>query len=335
VIAHYKKGNRTGNYHFSGENNGNNGLVHAWTPLFWVNIENHFLSITKKSAQFFRFYYILYMRITFVLLFLLAAYASAQSKTLALGVFGEEGAKFKALKPLKQKFESTLSKEGKFKVTDRSAAILKLLRNDYEYDAGTLVADDDARQIGELFKAQYLCVVESSNNGSGHFMLNATLVNVEEEDEPSVAANVQSRLSNQQDVNRAADELVSQLLKRTGGIYIDSRYKMNSLSQEFAKVLKKRVAFKDGPCSANSMVVQINTSEGGCEGQNAISCSINVSLEGTGCTNEAELHLRGTVRATDKTEKAAMDVAKRELLNGKPDFIRDWVEELKPWTGKK
>jgi hypothetical protein len=275
------------------------------------------------------------MRITFVLLFLLAVYASAQSKTLALGVLGEEGAKFKALKPLKQKFESTLSKEGKFKVTDRSAAILKLLRNDYEYDAGTLVADDDARQIGELFKAQYLCVMDISNTGSGYFMLNATLVNVEVEEEASVAASVQSKLSTQQDINRAADELVSQLLKRTGGIFIDPKHKMNKLSQEFAKVLKKRVAFKDGSCSANSIVVQINASEGICEGQNAISCSIDVSLEGTGCTNEAELHLKGTVRATDKTEKAAMDVAKKELLASKPDFIRDWIEELKPWTGKK
>jgi hypothetical protein len=275
------------------------------------------------------------MRITLVLLFLLAAYASAQGKkTVAMGVFGEEGTKFKAIKPLKQKFESALAKEGKFKVTDNSVAILKLLRKDYEYEAGTMVADDDARQIGELLNAGYLCVLESSSTEEGSFWLNATLINVEEKGEASVAASVQSKLSNQQDVNRAVDDLVSQLLKRAGGIFIDSRYKMNQLSQEFAKVLKKRITLKDGPCSANSIVVQIDASEGVCEGQNAISCSINVSLEGTGCTNEAELHLKGTVRATDRNEKTAMDVAKRELINGKPDFIRDWIEELKPWTGK-
>ena len=275
------------------------------------------------------------MRIILILIFLLAAYASAQSKkTVAMAVFGEEGTKFKAIKPLKQKFESTLSKDGKFKVTDRSAAVLKLLRSDYEYDAGTMVADDDARQIGELFKAQYLCVLESSNTGEGIFLLNATLVNVEEEGEASTSASVQSKLSNQQDVNRAVDELVSQLLKHAGGIYIDSKYKMNSLSKDFLNVLKKRITFKDGPCGANSIVVQINTNEGGCEGQNLISCSINVSLEGSGCTNEAELHLKGTVRATDRSEKVAMDVAKRELLNGKQDFIRDWIEELKPWVGR-
>jgi hypothetical protein len=274
------------------------------------------------------------MRIILILLVLLAAYASAQSKKIvAMGVFGEEGTKFKALKPLKQKFESTFSKEGNFKVIDHSAAILKLLIKDYEYEAGTLVADDDARQIGELFKAHYLCVIVSSNTGEGSFWLNATLVNVEAE-EASVAASVQSKLSNQQDVNRAVDDLVSQLLKRAGGIFIDPDHKMDPLSREFAKILKKRIAFKEGPCSTNSMVVQISTSEGECEGQKAISCSINANLEGSGCTNEAELHLRGTVRATDRNEKTAMDVAKRELLSGKPDFIRDWIEELKPWTGK-
>ena len=275
------------------------------------------------------------MRTILVLVFLLAAYASAQNKkTVAMGVFGEEGTKFKALKPLKQKFESSLSKEGKFKVIDRSDAILKFLRKDFEYEPGTSVADDDARQIGEIFKAQYLCVVESSNTGEDNFLLNATLVNVGGEEASSMAS-VQSKLLNQQDVNRAVDDLVSQLLKLAGGIYIDPKYKMNPLSQEFSKVLKKRITFKDGPCGASSIVVQINTSEGACEGQNSISCSIDVSLEGSGCTNEAELHLKGTVRATNKTEKAAMDGAKRELFGGKADFIREWVDELKPWTEKK
>jgi hypothetical protein len=280
------------------------------------------------------FYYISCMRVVIVLLFLLAAYASAQGKkTVAIGVFGDEGAKFKAIKPLKQKFESTLSKEGKFKVTDNSTAILKLMRKDFEYEPGTMLSDDDARQIGELFKVQYLCVLESSNSGEGDFWLNANLVNVAAE-EASVAASVQSKLLNQQDVNRAVDDLVSQLLKRSGGVFIDSRYRMNQLSQEFLRVLKKRITFKEGPCSANSMVVQIDTGEWNCEGkQNLMSCSIDVSLDGSGCTNEAQMHLRGTVRATDKNEKAAMDAAKRELINGKPDFIRDWVEELKPWTG--
>jgi hypothetical protein len=263
----------------------------------------------------------------------MAAYANAQSKkTVATGVFGEEGTKFKALKPLKQKFESTLSKEG-FKVTDRSAAILKLMRKDYEYEPGTIVADDDARQIGELFNAQYLCVLESSNTDEGYFWLNATLVNVEEK-EASITASARSKLSNQQDVNRAVEELIGQLFQRAGGIYMDPKHKMDPLGQEFAKLLKKRIAFKEGPCGTNSMVVQISTGDWVCEGQNSISCSINVSLEGSGCTNEAQLHLRGTVRATDRNEKTAMDVAKRELLNGKPDFIRDWIEELKPWTGK-
>jgi len=272
------------------------------------------------------------MRIIFVFLSLLIAYASAQGKkTVALGVFGEEG-KFKAIKPLKQKFENNLSKAGKFKVVDQSAAILKLMRNDYDYEPGIMIAEDDARLIGEIFKAQYLCVVISSNTGEGDFWLNATLVNVAGE-EATVEASVQSRLSNQQDVNRAVDDLVSQLLGRAGGIFIDTKYPMDPLSKEFAKVLKKRVAFKEGPCTANSMVVQISTSEGECEGQKLISCIINVSLEGTGCTNEAQLHLRGIVRATDRDEKTAMSVAKRELLAGKPDFIRDWIEELKPWSG--
>jgi len=275
------------------------------------------------------------MRIVLVLLFLLAAYASAQGKkTVAMGVFGEEGKKFKAIKPLKQKFESTLSKEGGFKVTDNSTAILKLMRSDYEYEPGTMVSDDDGRQIGELLKAQYLCVLESSNSGEDDFWLNATLVHVAGE-EASVVASVQSKLSNPQDVNRAVDDLVSQLLRRSGGVFIDSRYKMSQFSKEFLGVLKKRMTFKEGPCSANSMVVQIDNGEWVCEGkQNLTSCSIDISLDGSGCTNEAQMHLRGSVRATDKNEKAAMDAAKRELLNGKPDFIRDWVQELKPWTGK-
>jgi len=277
------------------------------------------------------FFYIKPMRILLILVFLLAAYASAQSQTVALAVFGEEG-KFKALKPLKQKFESALSKS-KFRVTDRSAPILKLMRNDYEYEPGTMLADDDAKQIGELLKVQYLCIVETVSTGEGNFLITATFSGVEE-GEGSTSANILSRLANQQDVNRVADELISQLFKQAGGIYVDSKYKMNSLSKEFLNVLKKRIAFKDGPCGANSIVVKINTSEAVCEGQNLISCSINVSLDGTGCTNEAELHLKGTVRATDRNEKVAMDVVKRELLNGKPDFIRDWIQELKPWVGR-
>jgi len=272
------------------------------------------------------------MRILSILILLLAAYASAQNRTVALAVFGEEG-KFKAIKPLKQKFESVLTKEGRFRVTDRSAPILKLMRNDYEYEPGTMLADDDAKQIGELLKVQYLCIVESVSTGEGNFLINATLSGVEE-GEGSTSANILSRLSNQQDVNRVVDELISQLLKQAGGIYVDSKYKMNALSKDFLNVLKKRITIKDGPCGANSMVVKINTSEVNCEGQNLISCSINVSLDGTGCTNEAELHLKGTVRATDKNEKVATDVAKRELLNGKPDFIRDWIDELKPWVGR-
>jgi len=273
------------------------------------------------------------MRIVLILVFSLVAYANAQSKkTVAMGVFGEEGTKFKAIKPLKQKFESSLSKEGKFKVIDKSAAILKLMRSDYEYEPGTMLSDDDARQIGELLKAEYLCVLESSSTGEGSFWLNTTLMNVE--DRTSVVASVQSNLSNQQDVNRAVDDLISQLMKRAGGVFIDSRYNMNQLSQEFLKVLKKRMTFKEGPCSANSMVVQIDTGEWNCSGrQNLMSCSIDISLDGSGCTNEAQIHLKGTVRATDKNEKAAMDAAKRELVNGKPTFISDWVEELKPWTG--
>jgi hypothetical protein len=272
------------------------------------------------------------MRIILIFVFLSVAFATAQNKkTVAMGVFGEESAKFKALKPLRQKIESTLSKEGKFKVTDRSDAILKLLRKDYEYDEGTSVADDDAIQIGELFKSQYVCIVESLNIGDGYFLLNAKLVEAEE---PSVTASVQSKLLTQQDVNKAVNELVSQLLKRSGGIFIDPKYKMSVLSQEFTKVLKRKITFKDGSCGANSIVVQINVSEGVCEGHNSVSCNIDVSLDGIGCTNEAELHLKGTVSATDKTSKAAMDVAKKELLSGKTDFIKEWVEELKPWTGK-
>jgi len=275
------------------------------------------------------------MRIVLILISLFVAYANAQGKkTVAMGVFGEEGAKFKAIKPLKQKFESTLAKEGGFKITDNSIAILKFMRKDYEYEPGTMVSDDDGRQIGELLKAQYLCVLESSNSGEDDFWLNATLLNVAGE-EASVVASVQSKLSNQQDVNRAVDDLVSQLLRRNGGVFIDTRYRMNQLSQEFLRVLKKRMTFKEGPCSANSMVIQIDVGEWVCEGkQNLMSCSVDVSLDGSGCTSEAQMHLRGSVRATDKNEKAAMDAAKRELLNGKPDFIRDWVEELKPWTGK-
>ena len=273
------------------------------------------------------------MRIILVIVFLLAAYANSQGKkTLAIGVFGEEGTKFKAIKPLKQKFESSLSKEGKFKVTDKSAAILKLMRSDYEYEPGTMLSDDDGRQIGELLKAEYLCVLESSSTGEGSFWLNATLINVE--DRTSITASVQSNLSNQQDVNRAIDDLVSQLMKRSGGVFIDTRYRMSQLSQEFLKVLKKRMTFKEGPCSANSMVVQIDNGEWNCSGkQNLMSCSIDISLDGSGCTNEAQIHLKGTVRATDKDEKAAMDAAKRELINGKPTFISDWIGELKPWTG--
>jgi len=275
------------------------------------------------------------MRIILILVFSLVAYASAQNKkNVALGVFGEEGAKFKALKPLKQKFESSFAREGGFKVTDNSTAILKLMRNEYEYEEGIMVADDDARQIGVLFKAQYLCIIISSNTGDDSFWLNAALVNVAGE-EGTVSASVQSKLSNQQDVNAAVDDLVSQLLQRAGGVFLDRSYPMDPLSKEFAKVLKKRITIKDGPCSANSMVVKISTEEPECSGrQNLTTCSINVSLEGSGCTSEAELHLRGTVRATDKDEKTATDVAKRNLLNGKPDFLIDWIEELKQWSGK-
>jgi len=147
-------------------------------------------------------------------------------------------------------------------------------------------------------------------------------------------ASVQSNLSNQQDVNRAVDDLINQLMKRPGGIFLDQSYKMDPLSSEFTKILKKRINLKDGPCSANSMVVQIETGEWSCGGQNLISCSINVTLEGHGCTNEAQLHLKGTVRATDRNEKAAMEVAKRELLSGRPNFIGDWIGELKPWVDK-
>jgi len=273
------------------------------------------------------------MRITLVIVFLLAAYASTQGKeTVAMGVFGEEGAKFKAIKPLKQKFENALSKEGIFKVTDKSAAILKLMRTDYEYEPGTMLSDEDGRQIGELLKTNYLCVLESSNTGEGSFWLNATLINIE--DRTSVVASVQSNLSNQQDVDRAVDDLVNQLMRRPGGIFLDPGYKMDPLSSEFTRILKNRISFKSGPCSANSMVVQIETGEWSCGGQNLISCSINVTLEGRGCTNEAQLHLKGTVRATDKNEKTAMEVAKRELLSGRANFISDWIAELKPWVDK-
>jgi len=275
------------------------------------------------------------MRIVLVLVFLLIAYAGAQGKkTVAIGVFGEEGKKFKAIKPLKQNFQNALSKEGIFKVTDRSNEILKLMRGDFEYDPGTMLSDDDARQIGDILKADYVCVLESSSTGEGSFWLNTTLVRVER-GEASVVASVQSNLSNQQDVNRAVDDLVNQLMRRPGGVFIDPDHNMDPLSKEFAKNLKKRISFKDGPCSANSMVVQIETGEWNCGGKlNLMSCSIDVTLEGHGCTNEAQLHLKGTVRATDKNENAAREAAKRELLSGKPNFISDWIGELKPWVDK-
>jgi len=275
------------------------------------------------------------MRIIQILLFLLIAYAGAQGKkTVSLGIFGEEGSKFKALKPLKQKFESAFAREGGFKITDNSAAIHKLMLNEYEYEEGIMVADDDGRQIGTLLKAQYLCIIISSSIGEGAFWLNAALINVAGE-EGTVMANVQSNLSNQQDVNMAVDDLVSQLLQRAGGVFFDRSYPMDPLSKEFAKVLKKKITIKDGPCSANSMVVKISTEETECSGRKSLTtCSIDVSLEGSGCTNEAELHLRGTVRATDKDEKTATDVAKRNLLNGKADFLEDWIDELKQWSGR-
>ncbi len=275
------------------------------------------------------------MRIVLILVFFLAAYASAQGKkTVAMGVFGEEGAKFKAIKPLKQNFQNALSKEGIFKVTDNSAAILKLMRGEFEYEPGTMLSDDDARQIGDILKADYVCVLESSSNGDGSFWLNTNIVRVER-GEASIAASVQSNLSNQQDVNRAVDDLINQLMRRSGGVFIDPNHNMDPLSKEFVKNLKKRITLKDGPCSANSMVVQIETGEWNCGGKlNLMSCSVDVTLEGHGCTNEAQLHLKGTVRATDKNEKAAMEVAKRELLSGRPNFISDWIGELKPWTGK-
>ena len=273
------------------------------------------------------------MRIVLVFLFLLAAYASAQGKKVAIGVFGEEGTKFKAIKPLRQNFQNALSKEGKFKVIDNSAAILKLMRGEFEYEPGTMLSDDDARQIGDILKADYVCVLESSSTGDDSFWLNTNFVRVER-GEASVVASVQSNLSNQQDVNRAVDDLINQLMKRPGGIFLDPSYKMNPLSSEFAKIFKKSINFKTGPCSANSMVIQIETGDWSCGGQNLITCSINVTLEGHGCTNEAQLHLKGTVKATDKNEKAAMEVAKRELLGGRPNFISDWIAELKPWVDK-
>jgi len=275
------------------------------------------------------------MRIVLVLVFLLIAYAGAQGKkTVVIGVFGEEGTKFKAIKPLKQSFQNALSKEGIFKVTDRSNEILKLMRGEFEYEPGTMLSDDDARQIGDILKADYVCVLESSSTGDDSFWLNANLVRVDR-GEASVVASVQSNLSNQQDVNRAVDDLVNQLMRRPGGIFIDQNHNMDPLSKEFAKNLKKRISFKEGPCSANSMVVQIETGEWNCGGKlNLMSCSIDVTLEGHGCTNEAQLHLKGTVRATDKNENAAREAAKRELLSGKPNFISDWIGELKPWVDK-
>jgi len=273
------------------------------------------------------------MRLTVFLIFLLASLTLAQGKkSITMAVFGDEPAKFKALKPLKAKLEKAFLKEGGYKVTDRSDAILNFLKKDFEYLPGTFVLDEDARQINDLYKTQYICIVESSNTGDGYFVLSARLVSASEGEHPTEAT-VQSKLLTQQDINQAGDMLVIQLLKLTGGVFIDQSYKMNPLSQEFSIVLKKRISFKDGYCGAGGLKVQIDTTEPICnETRNTVSCTIDVSLEGFSCTNEGEVHLKGSVSATDRSKAAAITMAKKELLNGKAYFIKDWVSELSEWN---
>jgi predicted adenine nucleotide alpha hydrolase (AANH) superfamily ATPase len=270
----------------------------------------------------------------FLFLVAIAAAAAQSKKTVTMAVFGDEPAKFKALKPLKANLEKTLLKEGGYRISDRSDAVLKFLRKDFEYNAGTSVMDEDARQINELYKTQYICIVESSDIGGGSFSLEAKLVSAET-GEPSATAYIQSKLLTPQDVTRAGDALVSQLLGKTGGIFINPDYKMNKLSQDFASLLKKKISIKDGYCGADGIMVQISAEAPNCtKARNSVSCSIEVSLNGHGCTNEAEVHLNGAVSATDRAEKLAIDMAKKELLSGKADFIKEWVLELAPWKNK-
>jgi hypothetical protein len=277
------------------------------------------------------------MRLLLTTLLLLATLAAAQGKkTLSLAVFGEESTRFKAIKPLRAKLANSLAKMGNYRVTDRSEAILKSLRKDFEYLPGSYMNDEDARQMNDQYdyNSQYICIVESTDMGDGYFSLNAKLISADE-GEPSIMATAQSKLLNQQDVNRAGDELVNQLLELGGGIFIDHSHKMNKLSQDFAKTLKNKIKFKEGYCGVNGIKVQINTTEPVCNAtSSAVSCTIEATLDGFSCTNDGEVHLKASVTATDRTEAAAINVTKKELLSGKADFLNEWSLELVPWKNK-
>jgi len=274
------------------------------------------------------------MRLTIAIIFLFAILAAAQGKkSISMAVFGEEPAKFKATKPLKAKLQNAFLKEGNYRVTDRSDEILKSLRKFFEYPEGTIVEDEDARQINDQYNynSQYICIVESSNNGDGYFTINAKLISTDA-GEPSTMATAQSKFSNQQEINRIGDELVSQLLGRTGGIFLDPSHKMDQLSREFFNVLKKRIKFKEGYCGANGIRTQISTEKPVCsKTQSSVSCTIDVSLDGFSCVNDGEVHLKASVTATDRTEAAAINMTKKELLSGKSAFINEWSLELLPW----
>ncbi len=274
------------------------------------------------------------MRLTITIIFLFAALAVAQGKqSISMAVFGEEPAKFKAIKPLKTKLQNTFLKEGNYRVTDRSDEILKSLRNFFEYQEGTIVEDKDARQINDQYNynSQYICIVESFNNGDDYFTINAKLISTDAK-EPSTMGTAQSRLSNQQEINQVGDELVSQLLGLTGGIFLDPNHKMDQLSRDLFNVLRKRITFKEGYCGANGIRTQINAEKPVCiKTQSSVSCTIDVSLDGFGCVDDGEIHLKASVTATDRTESEAMNRTKKELLNGKSNFINEWSLELLPW----
>jgi hypothetical protein len=118
------------------------------------------------------------------------------------------------------------------------------------------------------------------------------------------------------------------------GVFLCPDHEAAGLSKEFEKTFASKISLKQGEC-LTGIEVQISAKERNCSKNSfsgLITCSIDVSLEGTDCGNGKGLALRGIISGTDsRSEENARRQMLKRLSDGSSSFFKEWTEKLQPW----
>jgi hypothetical protein len=163
----------------------------------------------------------------FIVIILFAGITVAQERqNVAIYMVGEEpyGARG-AYKVLGGELAKAISGGDKYTAIDRTEAIINSLSKEHEFQRSGAVSDDQIKELGRQFGAQYLCIVELSALQGGSFYIDMRLVDVVTARIMNTAT-ASSNLKGPDEMVRTAQQIARELVDTEGAKKEMERKKM-------------------------------------------------------------------------------------------------------------